>query len=162
MACNPENRSAFVMGFVTGITATAFFPLGKNDAAMRIYGGPAADFRLITLAFGLNHPADFTGNIESDAKLQTEAIADYFWGKGRWLLPAAGIGMDLPITSNLLLGFDLRCWFPLYRLWTDEQLPPIDGWRFGAGLRITPRPKPKNIPEISDIQDIEVTDTQEN
>jgi len=33
--------------------------------------------------------------------------------------------------------------FTLYRLWTDENIPAIDGWRFGVGLRITPRKSSK-------------------
>jgi len=139
MACNLENRSAFVMGFITGIQLTGFFPIGGNGVAVRVYGGPAADFRLVVLAFGLNHPDDFTGDIATDAQLQTNAILDYFWSKGRWLFPVFGAGMDFPLNEKLLLGFDLRTWFPIYRLWTDKALPAIDGWRFGVGLRITPR-----------------------
>jgi len=139
MACNPENRSAFVIGFVTAIQLTGVIPIGDNGIAVRVYGGPAADFRLVVLAFGLNHPADFTGNIETDAQLQTEAILEYFWNEARWFLPVMGAGMDFPINEKFLLGFDLRVWFPLYRLWTDENIPAIDGWRFGVGFRITPR-----------------------
>jgi hypothetical protein len=104
-----------------------------------VYGGPAADLRIVTLAIGLNHPADFTGDIETDAQLQTDAIRRYFWSQGRWFFPVLGAGMDFPINEKFLLGFDLRVWFPLYRLWTDKHLPAIDGWRFGAGFRITPR-----------------------
>jgi len=139
MACNPENRSAFVMGFITAIQLTAAFPIGNEGIDVRVFLGPAADFRIVTLAFGLNHPADFTGNIETDAQLQTDAISEYFWSEGRWFYPVFGAGMDFPINEKFLLGFDLRVWFPVYRLWTDENLPPIDGWRFGVGLRITPR-----------------------
>jgi len=139
MACNPENRSAFVMGFLTGIQLSAAFPISLNGTLVRVYGGPAMDFRIVTLAFGLNHPADFTGDIETDPKLQTEAIRKYFWGKGRWLLPVIGAGMDFPLSEKFLLGFDLRIWFPMYRLWTKEDIPAIDGWRFGIGFRVTPR-----------------------
>jgi len=139
MACNPENRSAFVMGFVTAIQLTGAIPIGYDGITVRVYGGPAMDFRLVVLAFGLNHPSDFTGNIETDAQLQTDAISEYFWSEARWFLPVFGAGMDFPINEKFLLGFDLRVWFPLYRLWTDENIPAIDGWRFGVGLRITPR-----------------------
>jgi len=139
MACNTENRSAFVMGFITGIQITAYLPIGRGGTAARFYAGPAADFRIVTLAAGLNHPADFTGDIETDPQLQTDAIHDYFWSRGRWFMPAAGAGIDFPITEKLLLGFDLRVWFPFYRLWADKDLPSIDGWRFGIGFRITPR-----------------------
>jgi len=143
MACNPENRSAFVMGFITAIQITCAIPLGDGGTLVRVFGGPAADFRIVTLAFGLNHPADFTGNIETDAQLQTDAISEYFWSEARWFLPVFGAGVDFPISEKFLLGFDLRVWFPLYRLWTDEDIPPIDGWRFGVGLRITPRANSK-------------------
>jgi len=141
MACNPENRSAFVMGFLTGLQVAGIFPIGENGIDVRVYGGPAADFRLVTLAFGLNHPADFTGNIETDARLQTDAIKEYFWSEGRWFFPVFGAGMDFPLNEKFLLGFDLRVWFPFYRIWTDKDLPGIDGWRFGVGMRITPRKK---------------------
>ena len=140
LPCNPENRSTFVMGFLTGMQLTGFFPIGGKGTGVRVYGGPAADFRLIVLAFGLNHSSDFTGSIETDAQLQTNAIREYFWNKGRWFLPVAGAGMDFPLNEKFLLGFDLRTWFPIYRLGkADQHIPKIDGWRFGFGLRITPR-----------------------
>jgi hypothetical protein len=142
MPCNPENRCAFVMGFITGFQMTGFFPLGKNGTGLRVYGGPAADLRLVVQAFGLN-PNDYnSGDIETDARLQTDAIRKYFWSDSRWFLPVFGAGMDFPINENFLLGFDLRTWFPVYRLWTDKDLPAIDGWRFGVGIRLTPRKKP--------------------
>jgi hypothetical protein len=139
MACNPENRSALVIGFITGIQVTGNFPLGDKGTAFRAYAGPAADLRIVALAAGLNHPSDLTGDIRTNAQLQTDAIRDYFWSNARWFMPVAGIGMDFPINEKFLLGFDLRAWFPVYRLWTDKDIPAIDGWRFGAGIRITPR-----------------------
>jgi hypothetical protein len=141
MACNPENRSALVIGFITAIQFTGNFSLGGKGTAFRVYAGPAADLRIVTLAAGLNHPADFTGDIDTDPQLQTDAIREYFWSNARWFMPVAGIGMDFPINERFLLGFDLRAWFPVYKFWTDENLPAIDGWRFGAGIRITPRGK---------------------
>jgi hypothetical protein len=141
MACNPENRSAFVMGFITALQFTGNFSLGGKGTAFRVYAGPAADLRIVTLAIGLNHPSDFTGDISTDAQLQTDAIRDYFWSENRWFMPVAGIGMDFPVNEKFLLGFDLRAWFPVYKYWTDENLPAIDGWRFGAGIHITPNSK---------------------
>lgn len=129
MPCNPENRSAFVMGFLTGFQLTGFYPITKSGIGVRAYAGPAIDMRLVFLAFGLHHPADFTGDIETDAQLQTNAIRKYFWSNGRWFYPVAGVGMDFPVNEKFLLGFDLRVWFPVSN----------NEWRFGAGLRITPR-----------------------
>jgi len=139
MACNPENRSALVIGFITGVQATGVFPIKDNGTVFRVYGGPAVDLRIVTLAAGLDHPSDTSGDIDTNAKLQTEAIAEYFWGEGRWFLPVFGVGMDFPLSEKFLLGFDIRAWFPLYRLSADKELPDIDGWRFGVGFRITPR-----------------------
>jgi len=139
MPCNPENRSALVIGFLTGVQATGVFPVGDKGMIARVFGGPAIDIRIITLAAGLNHPSDTQGDIETNAQLQTDKIAEYLWGEGRWFLPVVGAGMDFPLSEKFLLGFDLRVWFPLYRLSADKDLPAIDGWRFGVGFRITPR-----------------------
>ncbi|MDR0463625.1 MAG: hypothetical protein LBG94_00750 [Treponema sp.] len=145
MACNPENRSAFVLGFLTGIQLTAFIPIGSAGFAGRFSIGPAIDLRVVTLAFGLKHPADFQGD-ERDAQIQTDAIRKYFWSKGRWFIPTAGIGADFPVNRKFSLGFDFRVWVPVYKLWTNEEFIKIDGWRFGLGFRITPRktPSPAN------------------
>jgi hypothetical protein len=130
-----ENRSAFVFGFFTGIQALFEFPV--NDIwNFRVFGGPAFDFRVISLALDLKpdiQPGD------ADAPEQTDKIRDYFWGKGRWFLPVVGGGVDYTINDDFLLGLDLRMWIPLYKMWSDEKLPGIEGWRFGAGLRITLR-----------------------
>jgi len=159
MPCNPENRSAFVMGFVTGFQLAGFFPIGKTGIVARVYGGPAADLRLVVQAFGLS-PNDYnSGDIKTDASLQTEAIRKYFWSDGRWFFPMSGLGMDFPINEKFLLGFDLRAWFPVYRLWTDKDLPAIDGWRFGVGIRLTPRKKPAPPKEIVPDEDSEEQDT---
>jgi hypothetical protein len=133
-----ENRSAFVFGFLTGIQAVGWFPLGKN-AYFRVFGGPAADFRIIALAIGL-HPDDTnTGNPDTDAQLQTDSVRDYMWGKARWFLPVAGMGFDFTVNEQFLAGLDMRVWFPVYKLYTGEDLPPIEGWRFSLGLRIRAR-----------------------
>jgi len=131
-----ENRSAFVFGFFTGLQALGRFPLTSNIYT-RVYGGPALDLRIVTLAGNL-HPDDFSGNPKTDAQIQTNSIREYFWGKGRWFLPVAGLGIDFNINEMFLLGLDLRVWFPLYKLYSGEDLPPIEGWRFGVGLRISP------------------------
>jgi hypothetical protein len=129
-----ENRSAAVFGIVTGIQALARFPLG-DKFALRANGGFGMDFRIITLA--AKHPDDLTGKPETDAQIQTDAVRDYFWGQGRWFLPVLGTGFDYRINKKFFAGLDFRTWFPLYRLWTKEELPPMEGWRFSVGLRIT-------------------------
>jgi len=139
-ASSIENNYVLVIGFVTGIQLTGVIPIKDKGIQMRVYGGPAADIRIAALAAGLNHPDDFTGD-ERDANKQVAAVRDYFWNEARWFMPTAGFGMDFPLTEKILLGFDLRAWFPVYKLWSSIETPAIDGWRFGIGLRITPRKK---------------------
>jgi hypothetical protein len=131
-----ENRSAFVLGLLTGFHALARFPLGDRFT-LRAYGGPDMDFRIITLAS--DHPDDLTGVQETDARIQTDAVRTYFWSQGRWFLPVLGTGLDYRLNEKFLIGLDFRTWFPLYRIWSREELPPAEGWRFGLGLRITVR-----------------------
>ncbi|MCL2196866.1 MAG: hypothetical protein FWB77_04560 [Treponema sp.] len=141
MSSSQDNRSALVIGFFTAVQITGNFSLNDKGTALRVFAGAAADLRAVVLAAGLNHPDDLSGNITTNAQLQTDAIRDYFWSEGRWLMPVAGVGMDFPISEYFLIGFDLRVWFPAYKINSKEDLPAIDGWRFGAGLRITPRGK---------------------
>jgi len=138
MACSQPERSAFVMGFKTGIQLVGKIPINDNGITVRVYGGPAADFRIVTLAFGLNYEGDFTGDIKTDPQLQTNAIRNYFWSNGRFIMPVIGAGMDFPISEHFMVGFDLRAWIPIYKVWTNDDTPAIDGWRFGIGFRITP------------------------
>jgi len=103
--------------------------------AVRAFGGPAFDLRVVVLADVVHklHPDDVT------AEDQADAVREYFWGKGRWFMPVLGGGFDFAINEKILLGLDTRVWFPIWRTWTGEDLPGIEGWRFGFGLRISPR-----------------------
>ena len=148
MACSLENSKAFVVGFVTGLQFTGFFPITQNETAFRVFGGMAADLRVVTHSIGL-------GPYYQEAnKPELENITNHFWTEGRMFLASIGVGIDFPFSDKQSLGFDLRAWAPFYRLWTDKGLPPIDGWRFGAGIRISPRkplhpPRPVRLPRQS-------------
>jgi hypothetical protein len=125
-----ENRSALVIGSMLGFQAVYLFQ-PFDFWTIRAYAGPAIDARISIVAGGLE------GADKEDAAEETENISKYFWEEGRWLYPTAGIGMDFAVTDDLLLGFDLRTWFPVYKLWTKEELPDINGWRFGAVFTMT-------------------------
>ncbi|MDR3123919.1 MAG: hypothetical protein LBU16_09110 [Treponema sp.] len=126
----PDNRSSFVIGSLLGVQAVKTFAL-RDAVRIRAYGGPAADLRLCLIADGLE------GTDAEDAAAETRDIAAYFWRQGRWLMPTAGAGIDFALTETLRMGFDLRAWLPVYRLWTAEDLPAVEGWRFAAGVRFS-------------------------
>ncbi|MDR0389535.1 MAG: hypothetical protein LBH73_05650 [Spirochaetaceae bacterium] len=125
-----ENRSTRVIGFVLGFQGVYRQELSPS-VWFRAFGGLAADMRLCLIAGGLE------GADKDAASTETSRTASYFWGKGRWIFPTAGLGMDFAASQKFLLGFDLRAWFPLYKLWSGEDLPAAEGWRFAAGLRFT-------------------------
>jgi hypothetical protein len=72
-----------------------------------------------------------------EIKQETNALISYFWSNARWLLPVIGTGMDFDLSSKLRLRFDIRIWIPAYKLWTGENLPFVEGLRFGIGARVT-------------------------
>jgi hypothetical protein len=125
-----ENRSAQVWAFTLGAQAMALFPLTPL-IDYRAYGGLAADLRIVLLAEDLN-PGDI-----AQAQKETDQARSYFWGQGRWLFPVVGSGVDFSLNERFKLGADVRVWIPLYKLWTGEGFTKIDGWRFGAGVRIS-------------------------
>jgi hypothetical protein len=132
-----ENRSAFVLGALTGLQLGGRIPLG-NKTVLRLYVGPSADLRIVLIAADLND-ADLVKDDPAGAPMQTDAVRDYFWGEGRWFLPFAGAGLDFAVNNAVFVGIDFRVWFPVYRLWTGENLPATEGWRFGPAFRITLR-----------------------
>jgi hypothetical protein len=124
-----ENRSSLVIGFILGASSGYHFRL-PNGFVLRGFAGPAFDLRLCLVAGGLE------GDDKEDAASQTSDIASYFWSSGRWFIPTAGVGVDFPVFDGLMLGAELRAWFPVYKLWSGEDLPAKEGWRIAATLRI--------------------------
>jgi hypothetical protein len=127
---NVENRSAWVFSLLAGADVLFRLPIGQRFW-LRIYAGPGADLRLCLNALYQGDP-DYGFAAE-----ETDRTTAYFWGEGRWFYPNAGLGFDIAVAPKLLAGLDLRAWFPVYRLWTGESLPPWEGWRFAAGFRVT-------------------------
>jgi hypothetical protein len=125
-----ENRSTFVFGSILAFQGVYRLPLNAH-VAVRFFAGPAMDLRLCLVA------PDLKGTDLSDAAAQTAEVTNYFWGSGRWLFPFVGLGADYRLSDKYTLGFDTRLWFPLYRLWSGENLPAVEGWRFAAGLRLS-------------------------
>ncbi|MDR3247996.1 MAG: hypothetical protein LBT39_04345 [Treponema sp.] len=136
-----ENRSAFVLGALTGLQLGGHFPLkgiAGDRTSLRLYAGPAADLRIVLIAADLNE-ADLVKDDPAAAPMQTDAVREYFWSEGRWFLPFVGAGFDFAVNDAVYAGIDFRVWFPVYRLWTGENLPALEGWRFGPAFRITLR-----------------------
>jgi hypothetical protein len=128
----PDNRVAFVLVPSLAVQVLGRFDL-TGDMTLRVFAGPAADLRLSLLSYNL----DRNGTDPNTGRKYPEILRDmaaYFWGGGRWLLPAAGLGFDYRIARGVMLGLDARVWFPLYRLWAGESLSPAEGWRFSLGF----------------------------
>lgn len=123
-----ENRSSLVIGMILGAPVSYRYRF-PNGIILRGFAGPAFDLRLCLVAGGLE------GEDKDDAASQTSDIASYFWGSGRWILPTAGIGADFPLLKGIRLGAELRTWFPVYKLWSGEDLPAREGWRVAASVR---------------------------
>ena len=127
-----ENRSARVFGALTAFQASGTYDV-TSFMTVRAFIGPAMDLRIVVLAESLR------SDDKDDASAQTDAVRSYFWSKGRWFMPVMGTGADFTLNSRFKLGIDFRVWMPMYRLWTGEDLPAIEGWRFGLGARLTIR-----------------------
>jgi hypothetical protein len=138
----PDNRSSYVFGSVLGIDALGRFDLNRT-MTLRAYGGLAMDIRICFVPYGLNadDTIDTKGSADGSKNISAvvQDIASYFWEEGRWFLPVAGAGFDYRLYPTVTLGFDARVWIPLYKLWTGEDLPPAEGWRFGVGFTVSIR-----------------------
>lgn len=130
---NDEFRAAFVVGSILAFQPVFRFYPGEGKFTIRAFGGLALDLRIIFRAYNLADSEVYEGHTLLEYR---KAIGSYFWGKGRFIFPFLGYGMDFPITDGLDLGFDLRAWFPLWRIWSGEKLPGIDSFRFGIGFRL--------------------------
>jgi hypothetical protein len=126
-----------VIGTWWGIQPVFRFRPWGEKITIRGYGGLAFYLRICLLASGLESGESHdlsSGKTVGDA---AKDVFSYFWGGGRWFFPFVGGGMDFAFLKSMTLGFDVRVWFPVWRLWTGENLPSIEGFRFGVGFRAT-------------------------
>ncbi|MFQ3547998.1 MAG: hypothetical protein SNJ56_06635 [Termitinemataceae bacterium] len=130
-----EHRSSLVVGTILSplVTYTMNIPIGIR---LRFLGGFSIDARLCLIA------NDLTEGDLADASLETKQVAEYFWAQGRWFFPMTGFGLDFLTVSRVRIGTDFRVWYPLYRVWSGDQAPAVEGWRFALGLRFTMLSKP--------------------
>jgi hypothetical protein len=134
LPANDEFRDSFAIGFLLGFQPVfRFNPMG-DKFTIRAYGGLAFDLRLVFRAYGLKKDEVYDGYSIGD---RTKDINSYFWGSGRFIYPFIGGGMDFDVLEGIGLGFDLRLWMPVWRIWSGENMPFIEGFRFGVGFRVT-------------------------
>lgn len=124
-----ENRSSSVFGFMLNLPFDFSFRIAKV-VGFHASVGMTADLRLCLLA-----------DESADAKAEHEQIVQYFWGGARWIYPSASFGFDFPFTDKYYLGVDLRAWYPMYHLWTGEDLPFVENLRVALGLRLSYSPR---------------------
>jgi hypothetical protein len=126
-----ENRSTAVYGFLLTLPVEYTYT-SKRKIDYRVSLGITADLRLCLLAPGLDDDAQG----RSDAQEQTSRVVSYFWESGRWLFPTAALGVDFPGSEKYYIGAEFRSWYPLYRHWTEEDLPAVENLRFALGVRL--------------------------
>jgi hypothetical protein len=127
-----ENRTSRVIGSLLAFQAVGNFDV-TSFMTVRVFGGLAADLRIVLVAADLNEELDPM----EDIRRQTDLVREYYWSRGRWFFPVAGTGLDFPINQRFKIGIDFRTWFPMYRFLANEDLPAFEGWRFGGGLRFS-------------------------
>ena len=135
---NDEFRAAFVLGPLLGFQPVFRFHPGAGKFTIRAYAGLGLDLRIIFRAYGLKDNEVYLGTDGNSHTIRDfrKAVSSYFWGKGRFIYPVIGYGMDFPLMEQLSLGFDLRAWLPVWRIWSGEDAPFIEGFRFGIGFRL--------------------------
>lgn len=128
-----ENRSTRVFGNLLSLYGSYHMsiPVAEPNVRLRFSAGLTLDARLCLIADGLE------GSDLEDASRQTEEVASYFWSNGRWFFPMTGFGIDFVRVDKVLLGLDGRVWYPLYRVWSGDSAPAVEGWRFAFGLRFS-------------------------
>jgi len=135
-----EYRTSMIFGTIWGFQPVFRFRPWGDNITIRAYGGLSLDLRICLLAWdikGGDAHQQGTAGVPGASTLAkaSEDIFAYMWGGGRWLFPFIGGGMDFKAMGDMKLGFDLRIWFPVWRAWTGEDLPFIEGFRFGVGFR---------------------------
>ena len=131
---NAEFRSASVMGILVGVQPVYRLTL-REKFTIRAYGGLGLDIRMVFRASGIKDTEDH--QIQGTVGQARKEITSYFWGGGRFLFPFVGVGVDYPIMEGIQLGLDFRFWYPVWKIWTGENLPTVEGLRFGVGFRVS-------------------------
>lgn len=129
-----ENRSALVIGNLFSFYGAYLMPIPAftlGGLRLRLSAGFSIDARLCLIADGLE------GADLEDGAAQTSSVSNYFWSKGRWFFPMTGFGIDFYKLGPVWLGLDGRVWYPLYRVWSGDTAPAVEGWRFAFGIRIS-------------------------
>ncbi len=85
----------------------------SDQVDLGVSGGLTFAFRIPVVAWdeGEKYRADMTA----------------FFLEGRFIYPQAGVFVDWAIVEGLELRFSLRAFFPLYNLWSGEDMPFWDG-----------------------------------
>jgi hypothetical protein len=81
----------------------------------------------------LRFPIEFL-SVDPNATADTGSAFGWFFGSARFLYPEARLFLRWQVTDAIGLVFNLRAWYPLFRLWDAQALPFPDQFMFAAGL----------------------------
>jgi hypothetical protein len=123
-----ENRKTRMIAPVLGLQLQGCSDI-QNFVSINYSAGICYDFRFGVIADDLNTPD------MAEAQSMTQKINAYV--KQRSLFPVVGVGVDFRVAEKILAGLDFRFWIPAWKIKHNAGEPPIEGWRFGIGMRIT-------------------------
>ena len=85
------------------------------------------------LDFLLRFPIEFLMPDQNPAA-DTGSGFGWFFGAARFIYPEARAFLRWQVTDAIGLVFNLRAWFPLFKLWDGQNLPFPDQFMFAGGI----------------------------
>ena len=111
-------NNVFVLGFLLDVPLTATLRFGApvsetipHRFAVGFSLGPA-----FVLRAGFKY--DLTAGMEAAMAENQKAVVSYFWEKGRWFYPAAGIRFEIALQERFSFLVGARGFLPIFNAWT--------------------------------------------
>ncbi len=113
-------NNVFVLGFLLDVPLVATLRFGSalsetipHRFAVGFSMGPA-----FVLRAGFKY--DLTGD-QAAMEANQKAVVAYFWEKGRWFYPAAGIRFEIALQERFTFLVGVRGFLPIFNAWTGTK-----------------------------------------
>ncbi len=118
----------FTIGALLGIQAGVRYPVAKD---LTLGGTVGVDFFIRV-------PAELQ-NTSSTVKDDESKATSWFYGSGRFLYPETRLFLRWHISDPVDLLFNLRAFYPVFHLWDQEGLSPLDQALASIGIGVSIR-----------------------